>query len=203
MIKEEFLRESMTGKEVLFKYNVLQFLREDGFDTFAKYLGKFHFNFVEQLIPGEPFVAAVVPDKGIVLINPKVDADNISLLLRHEVGHVVMKHMQHFFHKLKEIGINTPSQFAHQFSNRVGDYQISNEIYDETDKLMAKKIRIAGFDEELKGLVTELDFPNHPEWAHMDFDQLWDVLVIYYDITKEQLEQKIFGEDKSQEYVDC
>lgn len=202
MINEKLLHESMTAKEVLFKYNVIKFLREDGFNTFANYLNKFHFNFVEQLKPGEPFIAAVVPDKGIILINPKVNSDNISLLLRHEVGHVVMKHMEHFFHKLKQMGINTPSEFAHEFSNRVGDYQISNEIYDDTDKKMAKKIKIDGFDEELKGLVTELDFPEHPEYWHMDFDQLWDALVKNYDITKKDLEQQIWGADKSQDYVD-
>ena len=202
MINEKLLHESMTRKEVLFKYNVINFLREDGFNTFANYLNKFHFNFVEQLRPGEPFVAAVSPERGVVLINPKVNSDNISLLLRHEVGHVVMKHMEHFFHKLKEMGINTPSQFAYEFSNIVGDYQISNEIYDDVDKKMAKKIRIDGFNEDLKGLVTELDFPEHPEWAEMDFDQLWDVLVKHYNVTKEQLEQEIFGSDKSQDYVD-
>ena len=41
--------EAMTKKEVLFKRNVLQYLSEEGFPTFAKYLKNFHFNFFLNL----------------------------------------------------------------------------------------------------------------------------------------------------------
>lgn len=181
----ENLDESMKASEKTFKDNVLEYLKEEGFPTFAKYLKNFEFNFATSDDFGDrDFVAAVVPATGTVLVNPYVDKAAISMLLRHEAGHVIFKHNEHMIAKLKKMGINSPSELAHHLSNIAGDYHISNTLYDDDDKRVAKNIIITEPNRDLKelaGLVTELDFPEHPEYADMDFDQLWDVFVKDYD----------------------
>lgn len=199
---KKFVVEAMTKREVLFKRNVLQYLSEDGFPTFAKYLKNFHFNFLTSKEAGRPFVAAIAADRGIVLVNPEVDADAISMLLRHEAGHSIFKHNEHLFAKLKKLGIDTPSELAYELSNEVGDYHISNTLYDEDDYYTAKHINVDGGT--FAGLVTELDFPDHPEYWTMDFDQLWDIFVKDYnrdDLAKEVLknEEEV---KKSDDYVE-
>lgn len=181
----ENLDESMKASEKTFKDNVLEYLKEEGFPTFARYLKNFEFNFAtSDDFGGRDFVAAVVPATGTVLVNPYVDKAAISMLLRHEAGHVIFKDNEHMIAKLKKMGINSPSDLAHELSNIVGDYHISNTLYDDDDKRVAKHIIITEPERDLKelaGLVTELDFPEHPEYANMDFDQLWDVFVKDYD----------------------
>lgn len=194
--------EAMTRREVLFKRNVLQYLSEEGFPTFAKYLKNFHFNFLTSKEAGRPFVAAIAADRGIVLVNPEVDADAISMLLRHEAGHSIFKHNEHLFAKLKKLGIDTPSELAYELLNEVGDYHISNMLYDEDDYYTAKHINVDGGT--FAGLVTELDFPDHPEYWTMDFDQLWDVFVKDYnrdDLAKETLKNEAEAK-KSDDYVE-
>lgn len=60
--------------------------------------------------------------------------------------------------------------------------------------------------EVLAGLVTELDFPDHPEYWTMDFDQLWDVFVKNYsrdDLTKKALDDNSAEDNKlSDDYVE-
>lgn len=188
---DEGLDEAMTRQEVIFKRNVLNFLREDGFPTFADYLEHFHFNLVTSEQAGEPFVAATMPEKGVVLINPDVDVDAISMLLRHEAAHNVFQHLGHMFVKLKELGINTPSELAYWLTNKAGDYHISNKIYDREDKAIAKALKIKDKTKEVPfpGMVTELDFKENPEYWNMDFDQLWDVFVKDYD--RKELERQV------------
>lgn len=188
----------MTRNEVIFKRNVLKFLREDGFPKFADYLSEFHFNFLTSEQAGQTFVAAVDADHGVVYINPNVDSAAISLLLRHEAGHVIFKHNEHFFAKLKKLGIDTPSELARWISNKAGDYHIANTLYDSVDYLIAKGMSTAE-DGKVGGLVTELDFPENPEYWTMDFDDLWDVFVKDYD--PELLKQKALSDsDNSREY---
>ena len=177
----ECLDESMTKKELIFKNNILKYLSEQGFPKFADYMRLYHFNFVTSEEAGQRFVAAMIPNQGVILINPKVDAEALSMLLRHEAAHQIFMHNEHMLAKLKKLGINTPSQLAHELANIAGDYDISNHIYDADDKYIAKHIRIEGELEDFAGLVTELDFPEHPEYVDMDFDQLWDVFVKNYD----------------------
>ena len=193
MIKLIKIKEAMSSKEILFKNNVRQFLKEDGFNTFADYLIPFHVNFCTSEQAGRPFIAAMAPGQGLILINPKADADAISILIRHEIAHDVFKHREHMFAKLKKLGINTPSELAYRLENEAGDYDISNHIYDADDKLIAKHLNVetpTGDWAEFQGLVTELDFPENPEYWTMDFDQLWDVLVKNYD--NEDLTEKVF-----------
>ena len=195
-LEEDFeLEESMTKKEVLFKMNVLDFLRKEGFATFADYLSNFHFNFVTSKDAGQPFVAAMVPNKGIILINPTLDIDAVSMVLRHEAAHQIFKHQDHMIAKLKKMGINNPSELAHRLTNIAGDYHISNYIYDDDDKAIAKKVRIGDDEKPFVGLVTSLDFPENPEYWTMDFDQLWDVFVKKYN--REDLEEKAMEQSGS------
>lgn len=191
------LQEGMTRKEVIFQYNLVKYLKEDGFKTFGEYLSKFHLNFLTSEQAGTTFIAAINPEQGIVYVNPNVTFEAISLLIRHEIGHYYFQHRQHMFAKLKELGINTPSQLAHELANYAGDYHISNQIYDDEDKYMAKHIKIkdlnSGEWQTFKGLVTELDFPDHPEYWHMEFDDLWDVFV--KDYKPQDLEEKPLSEE--------
>ena len=93
------------------------------------------------------------------------------------------------FAKLKALGITKPSELAYRLSNIAGDYHISNEIYDDIDKALVKGInkrageleKIVVDNQDAIGLVTEMDFPENPEYWNMNFDQLWDVFVKDYD----------------------
>ena len=192
---EQPIEEAMTSKELQFKRNVLKFLREDGFVTFADYLENFHFNFVTSADAGKPFAAAMVPNKGLILVNPHVNADSISMLLRHEAGHQIFKHLDHMFAKLKKMGIDSPSELAYKLTNIAGDYDISNQLYDRDDYIIAKNLRIED-NKQFAGLVTELDFPENPEYWTMDFDQLWDVFVKNYN--PDQLNAKAAAQQNPQ-----
>lgn len=191
-LKNNELNESMTDLEEKTKRQIISFLCRDGFPKFGDYLENFHINFVTSDVTGELFVAAVDADRGVVYINPKTTLDACSVILRHEIGHVVFKHREHFLAKLKKLGINTPSRLAHRLANICGDYHISNEIYDQLDKKLIKGMLTKEDGElvriledadarETVGLVTEFDFPENPEYWTMDFDQLWDVFVKDYD----------------------
>lgn len=195
------LDEAMNEPEVNFKNNVLNYLAKDGFPTYASYLDKFHFNFVTSNDVGRDFVAGIVPNRGVVLINPNLDESLVSLVLRHETAHQVFKHLEHMFAKLKEMGIDNPSELAYQLANIVGDYHISNYIYDEIDAQLAKHIKIENL-KEVAGLVTELDFPENPEYWKMDFDQLWDIFVKNYnpeDLGVKPPEEKEDEEEQEEE----
>ena len=80
----------------------------------------------------------------------------------------------------------------------------SDEVRLEDDYYTAKHINVDG--EVLAGLVTELDFPDHPEYWTMDFDQLWDVFVKNYsrdDLTKKTLDDNSEEDNKlSDDYVE-
>lgn len=196
------LEEGMTSDENKFKWAVLNYMEQQGFVTFAQYLSYFTFNFLTSTQAGEPFVACMVPGKNIIMVNPNVNADAISVLLRHEAGHEIFQHHQHFLAKLDELGIKTPTQYLHELANTAGDYHISNLLYDDNDKVSMKNIHLEN-DELFQGMVTELDFPEHPEYAKMDFDELWDAFIKDYDLeelTKETLEnQQSEGDDNSSE----
>lgn len=189
LLKYNKINESMTKQEVIFKRNVLQYLRETGFPTFADYLKNFHFNFLRHP-PGkenERFVAAIAEAYGLVFINPQINKEAVSVVLRHEAGHAIFKHSEHLIAKLKKLGIDNPSELAHDLSNVAGDYHISNVLYDKDDYYTAKNVYVDG--EIFPGMVTELDFPENPEYWTMDWDQLWDVFVKKYK--REDLENKV------------
>lgn len=189
------LNEAMNAREIKIKRELIQYLNEDGFPTFAAYLKNFHINLLTSEQAGEPFTAATDPEKGIVLINPNIPLAAVSVLLRHEIAHNVFKHRQHMFYKLKEMGIKNPSQFAYRFSNVVGDYHISNKIYDKSDQKLVKGLFVEG--DPFPGLVTELDFPENPEYWTMDFDELWNELVKEYD--KKDFEEQAF--EPSEDFI--
>ena len=188
-IVEEDLNESMTEKERKIKRQLCLYLRKEGFPRFADYLENFHVNLLTSEQAGELFVAAIDPEKGVVYLNPTIDIMAISVLLRHEIAHFVFKHREHMFAKLKALGITKPSELAYRLSNIAGDYHISNEIYDDIDKALVKGInkrageleKIVVDNQDAIGLVTEMDFPENPEYWNMNFDQLWDVFVKDYD----------------------
>ena len=182
------ITEAMNATELKIWRQIIDYLNKDGFPTFAKYFKNFHLNLLTSKQAGQTFVAAVNADKAIIYVNPELSISSLSLVIRHEIAHHVFKHKEWMFYKLKQIGVENPSEFAYRFSNIVGDYHISNKIYDEVDKKLAKLIEVEGAT--VAGLVAELDFPENPEYWDMDFNKLWDELVKKYKYTKEDFEEK-------------
>lgn len=124
-------------------------------------------------------IAAMVPGKGIILINANNDIDQVSFLVRHEILHEYFTHYERIVSHVGGIEKwDSIKDVAQTISNIAGDYDISNRGYTEKDKLMARAIKQYGTDGKkfkiLKGLVTEID---HPDWINLSFEEMYDKLM--------------------------
>lgn len=158
------------------KNQIIQMLRSQGYATYARLLQLF-----DVYLTDDPdTVAYMIPQKAAIVINENVDQDSISLLVRHEILHEYLTHLERQLGVDKKRGINT-SASTNEFANIAGDFEISNVGYTATDKKKAKNIMLG--DKVLRGLVTELDSPG---WENLTFEEMYEKLL---DENKEELEQ--------------
>lgn len=186
---------AMTRQEYYAKNEILDRLGEQGYPTYASLLSKFDVNLTSD--PG--VVGYTEIGKGRIVLNKGLDIDQVSTVVRHEILHNFLKHMQRMEEKLgKEVWGKRTKQM-HEASNIAGDYEISNRGYTEKDKQIARNISLNG--ETLQGLVTE---DQHPDWVDLSLEEMYDKLIPEMEKSEQQMQNSLqsdssnSGSDSSQ-----
>lgn len=188
---------SMTKTEKATRSVIANFMRSQGYVTYAGLLLKFDLNFYRPR-PGEIFTAAMLPGQYRILINPVIkDKEALSLFIRHEILH---EYMKHFDRALKHLAENSDLNYdelddnslkelkkklnnTHEIFNIAGDYEISNRGYTEEDKEIIRNLGpLLDSTDEIRGLVTEDD---HPDWVDLPIEDMYDLLMKEQDQLKD------------------
>ena len=163
-------------------------LRKQGYATYARILQLFDFYYTDD----DDVIAYMIPQKAAIVMNEKVrDEDSASVLVRHEILHEYLTHMerqQAFDAAHPEL--NPPKQ-GNKLANIAGDFEISNRGYTDKDKMTVRSIMLG--DRVLSGLVTE---DHNKDWANMTFEEMYEELLKMRKEEQEKIEQMMqqFGD---------
>lgn len=205
---------NMTNTEKATRRVLAEFMRSQGYVTYAGLLLKFDLNFYRPK-SGDVFIAAMVPGQYRILINPAVkDKEALSVFVRHEILHEYLKHfdraLKHLaeraeldYDKLDDYSIKELEKElnkTHDIFNIAGDYEISNRGYTEEDKTIIRNIGpLLDSTEEIRGLVTEDD---HPDWVGLPIEDMYDLLMKEYEKDKKDAEKSLEKGDDSEDSSD-
>lgn len=143
-------------------------LRSQGYATYARLLQLFDLYRTDD----DNHVAYMIPQKAAIVLNEKIrDEDAASMLVRHEILHEYLTHLERqldFEDKHPEL--KQPGN--QKLANIAGDLEISNRGYTEKDKNVVRNLVLG--DKTLRGLVTE-DF--NPDWLDMTFEEMYEELL--------------------------
>ncbi len=180
----------MTKEERNGKAYIERLLKKQGYPTYAKIFDKFEFHFTSD----PSHIAYLSPKTGEIVINREVDADQCSVLVRHEILHAYLQHHKRMIEHLAKLRGLDPDKLddmtikeferiiytdPYRLDNIAGDYEISNRGYTAKDKQAVRNILING--QTVSGLVTEDD---HPEWTNLSIEEM-------YDLLKKEIENKV------------
>lgn len=165
------------------KLELIRLLREQGYATYARLVDYFDI----YLTDDPEVVGYMVPTKAKIVLNMNLTMDQVSTVVRHEILHEFLTHMERndAFHKAHgatdgKLGKYIP---VHELSNIAGDFEISNLGYTDADKREMKRLKLNG--QTLQGLVTELDRPG---WENLTYEEMYQRLLDENDATKDALE---------------
>lgn len=171
---------AMTKEERGTKNWLYQHLLEEGYRTYAKLFWELDFH----LTANPNVVGYMDPKTGTITVNRTLEADQISVIIRHEILHGFLQHekrlLQNLAQKrgldpddLSDMDIQELKSFLYQNSdfNIAGDYEISNLGYTEEDKDVVRNILLNG--KTVSGLVTE---DQHPDWVDLSIEEMYDRL---------------------------
>ena len=154
----------MTLEEQATKEEIMDRLGQQGYPTYAHLLDKFALH----LTADPSVIGYMIPDKGIIVLNRFLSLNQVSTIVRHEILH---QYLEHGKRELDKMGGKIDGSL-HELSNIAADYEISNKGYTESDKRIARAIRLNG--QTLKGLVTE---DEHEDWVDLTYEEMFDKLV--------------------------
>ena len=172
---------NMTKEDRQAKAYIKQLLKRQGYKTYAMLFDKFNFH----MISGDA-VAYLDHKEGSINVNRDLDADQCSVIVRHEILHSFLDHhMRMIKHlakkrgldpdKLDDLSIKEITEEIYGDPSRIDniakDYEISNRGYTAADKRAVRNIQING--KILCGLVTE---DKNPEWVDLPFEDMYDML---------------------------
>ena len=171
---------AMTKEERGTKNWLYQHLLEEGYRTYAKLFWELDFH----LTANPNVVGYMDPKTGTITVNRTLEADQISVIIRHEILHGFLQHEKRLlqdlaqkrgldFDNLSDMDIQELKSFLYQNSdfNIAGDYEISNLGYTEEDKDVVRNILLNG--KTVSGLVTE---DQHPDWVDLSIEEMYDRL---------------------------
>lgn len=177
----------MTQKERQAKRILIKTLDEDGYGPYGDLISKFDINLEKD----PRLAAAMIPGKGVIIINWTLRMDQISVVVRHEILHEYLAHSMRLLRKLNAPSLQitaykkvrtTPDDvtfddlkklgYNHRKANYAMDYDISNQGYTEEDKEIVRQLELNG--KIVSGLVTEDD---HPEWIDLSMEEMYDELM--------------------------
>lgn len=169
---------AMTKIETIAKDQVMDLLGKQGYPTYARLLKMFDLNLTSD--PG--VIGYMQVDKARIVLNKGLSINQVSTIVRHEILHEYLTHFARSEKYKKEKNKNLP----HDLVNIAADLDISNTGYTDADKVVAKSIILN--NQLLKGLVTEIDFPD---WQDKSFEEMLDLLSEKYEDVKNMISQSI------------
>lgn len=154
------------------KRQITRSLQENGYPTYASLLNPFDI----YLTDDPKVIGYMLPSKAKIVLNKYLSESQVSTIVRHEIMHEYLTHAQ----RADRLYKSDPSLIQnHQLSNIAADYEISNKAYTDSDKSIARAIRLG--DKTLRGLVTE---DEYPDWTDMSFEDM------YRELAKKAKEQQ-------------
>lgn len=154
------------------KLQITRALQERGYSPYASLLQPFDI----YLTDDPNVIGYMIPSKAKIVLNKYLSESQVSTLVRHEIMHEYLIHAQ----RADRLYKSDPSLIQdHDLSNIAADYEISNKMYTDSDKSIARAIRLG--DKTLRGLVTEDEYPN---WTEMSFEDM------YRELAKQEKEQQ-------------
>jgi Zn-dependent peptidase ImmA (M78 family) len=79
---------AMTKVEKASKQWIVNKLAKEGYATYSRILQNFDFNLTDD--PNT--IGYMIPNKGVIVINKKLDEDQVSVICRHEILHSYLNH---------------------------------------------------------------------------------------------------------------
>lgn len=154
------------------KRQITRSLQEHGYPTYASLLQPFDI----YLTDNPEVIGYMIPSKAKIVLNKYLSESQVSTIVRHEIMHEYLTHAQ----RADKLYKSDPSLiYNHELSNIAADYEISNKMYTDSDKSIARAIRLG--DKTLRGLVTE---DEYPDWTDMSFEDM------YRELAKQAKEQQ-------------
>ena len=154
------------------KLQITRALQERGYSPYASLLQPFDI----YLTDDPNVIGYMLPSKAKIVLNKYLSESQVSTIVRHEIMHEYLIHAQ----RADRLYKSDPSLIQdHDLSNIAADYEISNKMYTDSDKSIARAIRLG--DKTLRGLVTEDEYPN---WTEMSFEDM------YRELAKQEKEQQ-------------
>lgn len=164
------------------KRQIMKILSSQGYRAYAEFLSKLNV----KLVDPEECATAQIDNKGTISINRTLNADQVSVIVRHEILHLRLDHFNRLFkwmeqHPGKEPTDPQARQLFYQMNNIAADMEISNRGYTNKDKQAVRHIMFG--DEIVSGIVTE---DEYPDWVDLTFEEMFDRLL---ELKKDDIEQ--------------
>lgn len=164
------------------KRQIMKILNNDGYRAYAEFLSKLNV----KLVDPEECASARIDNKGNISINRTLNADQVSVIVRHEILHLRLDHFNRLYkwieqHPGKEPTDPKARQIFYQMNNVAADMEISNRGYTNKDKRAVRNIMLG--DEIVSGVVTE---DEYPDWVDLTFEEMFDRLL---EIKKDDIEE--------------
>lgn len=161
------------------KRQITRSLQEHGYPTYASLLQPFDI----YLTDNPEVIGYMIPSKAKIVLNKYLSESQVSTIVRHEIMHEYLTHAS----RADRLYKSDPSLIQnHELSNIAADYEISNKAYTDSDKSIARAIRLG--DKTLRGLVTE---DQYPDWTEMSFEDMYRELAKQAKKQQEKLQPLI------------
>ena len=177
------LLEGMSARDKLIKEQLIEYLIDTGYGTYARRLREFDV-YVGEMVNGVLIeTAAMFPKTGDIAINPGffelADEEQawkqLSVIIRHEMLHYLLVHEKRFVDHLVETDPNFEETYGkaetHTIANYAMDWELSDIGYDEYDKEVVRLMTLNG--KIIRGLILSDD---HPEWVNKPMEELFELV---------------------------
>ena len=149
------------------KSQIMNFLAKQGYPRYAALLSNFDVN----LTADPDTVAYVENDRARIVVNKNLYLEQLSVVIRHELLHRWLRHNYRLGQHVGQDKWDKRTRQQHMIGNIAADYEISNRGYTDEDKEVVRHLMIK--DKEMRGLVTEDDYPD---WVDMSVEEMYDKL---------------------------
>lgn len=173
----------MLKKSVEARDQLTDILRSQGYATYARLLQLFDFYFTDD----DNVIAYMVPQKAAIVMNEKItDEATASMLVRHEILHEYLTHLERQIEFEKNHPGLKPPKGSNRLANIAADFEISNLGYTDMDKIKVRNVVMG--DKILSGLVTE---DEQPGWENMTFEEMYEKLLERNEAEQQEMQQRL------------
>ena len=174
----------MLKRDKNLKNDIIDILRNQGYATYARLLQLF-----DVYTTDDPkHIAYMIPGKAAIVLNENALYEKqVSVLVRHEILHEFLTHMERQIEFEKNHPGLKPPKSNNQLANIAADFEISNLGYTDDDKYRVRNIQV-GDNDYLSGLVTELEEPG---WENLTFEEMYEKLLEKREEEQQQIIQQL------------